>query len=81
MKTFENKKKEFKERVYRWAEKLDAPVVSVSLRKMTTKWASYSTKGRLTFDTTLLELRSELQDYVIVQEIMEKLNEIVFRTV
>lgn len=41
MKTFENKKKEFKERVYRWAEKLDAPVVSVSLRKMTTNWASY----------------------------------------
>jgi predicted metal-dependent hydrolase len=37
---------------------------------MTTKWASYSTTGRLTFDSSLLELREELQDYVIAHELL-----------
>jgi predicted metal-dependent hydrolase len=37
---------------------------------MTTKWASYATTGRLTFDTSLLGLREELQDYVIAHELL-----------
>ena len=63
-------KAEFKERVRSWAEKLDARVTSISVRPMTTKWASYSTTGRLTFDASLLELREELQDYVIAHELL-----------
>src|SRR5436309_14014558 len=63
-------KAEFKERVRGWAEKLGAGVTSVSVRPMTTKWASYSTTGRLTFDAFLLELREELQDYVIAHELL-----------
>src|SRR5438128_3625034 len=63
-------KAEFKERVRCWADKLDAGVTSISVRPMTTKWASYSTTGRLTFDTLLLELRQELQDYVIAHELL-----------
>jgi predicted metal-dependent hydrolase len=63
-------KVEFKERVRVWAQKLDARVVSISVRSMTTKWASYSTTGRLTFDASLLELRRELQDYVIAHELL-----------
>ncbi len=63
-------KDEFKERVRLWAEKLDARVTSVSVRPMTTKWASYSTNGRLTFDALLPLLRGELQDYVIVHELL-----------
>src|SRR5437870_13628991 len=63
-------KAEFKERVRCWAEKLGARVRSISVRPMTRKWASYSTSGRLTFDATLLELREELQDYVIVHELL-----------
>jgi len=70
MSDYETRKKDFKARVYRWAEKLDTPVVSVAVRRMTTKWASYSTNGRLTFDADLLELRPELQDYVIVHELL-----------
>jgi predicted metal-dependent hydrolase len=58
-------KVEFKDRVRRWAEKLDARVTAIAVRPMTTKWASYSTAGRLTFDSFLLEFREELQDYVI----------------
>jgi hypothetical protein len=60
----------FKARVRRWAEKLGAQVTSITVRPMTTKWASYSTTGRLTFDAFLLELREELQDYVIAHELL-----------
>lgn len=63
-------KAEFKERVRGWAEKLGARVTSISVRPMTTKWASCSTTGRLTFDASLLELREELQDYVVAHELL-----------
>lgn len=63
-------KAEFKDRVHDWTEKLDARVESVAVRPMTNKWASYSTSGRVTFDAFLLELRTELQDYVIVHELL-----------
>jgi predicted metal-dependent hydrolase len=63
-------KVDFKKRVQHWADKLDARVTSVSVRSMKTKWASYSTTGRLTFDSSLLELQVELQDYVIVHELL-----------
>jgi predicted metal-dependent hydrolase len=63
-------KAEFKNRVQRWARKLGARVTSISVRPMTTKWASYSTTGRLTFDASLLGLREELQDYVIAHELL-----------
>ena len=63
-------KTEFKERVRGWADKLGARLTSISVRPMTTKWASYSTTGRLTFDASLLALREELQDYVIVHELL-----------
>ena len=60
----------FKWCVQGWAERLGARVTGVSVRPMTTKWASYSTTGRLTFDDSLLELREELRDYVIVHELL-----------
>ena len=63
-------KAEFKGRVQRWAEKLGARVKSISVRPMPRKWASYSTKGRLTFDTSLLDLRTELQDYIVTHELL-----------
>lgn len=63
-------KAEFKGRVLAWAEKLGARVASITVRPMTTKWASCSTAGRLTFDDSLLQLREALQDYVIVHELL-----------
>src|SRR5258708_31518016 len=63
-------KAESKERVRAWAEKLGARVTSISVRSMTTKWASYSTTGRLTFDASLTELAEDVQDYVIVHELL-----------
>ena len=65
-----SKKEQFKKRVRSWADRLEARVTSVTLRPMKTKWASYSTTGRLTFDSLLLDLREELQDYVIVHELL-----------
>lgn len=63
-------KTEFKKRVRGLADKLGTPVRAISVRPMRTKWASYSTTGRLTFDSSLLDLREELQDYVIAHELL-----------
>ncbi len=65
-----HRKTQFKERVRHWAHKLDARIISITIRPMTTKWASCSTAGRLTFDFALLAFRKELQDYVIVHELL-----------
>ena len=65
-----NGKEGFKERVRGWADRLEVPVTSITVRSMKTKWASYSTAGRLTFDALLLQLRKDLQDYVIVHELL-----------
>src|SRR6186713_1345990 len=63
-------KAELKTRVWKWAKKLDARGTSISVLAMATKCASYSTTGMLTFDGLLLELREELQDYVIAHELL-----------
>jgi predicted metal-dependent hydrolase len=63
-------KEDFKQRVRAWADKLEARVASIAVRPMTTKWASYSTTGRTTFDAGLLALPRDLQDYVIVHELL-----------
>ncbi|MCP4605670.1 MAG: M48 family metallopeptidase [Proteobacteria bacterium] len=70
MNTTVMKKDQFKERVRSWADRLEARVISITMRPMKTKWASYSTRGRLTFDAFLPELSEELQDYVIVHELL-----------
>lgn len=63
-------KRRFKARVAEWAAKLDVDVLSITMRALTTKWASCSSTGRLTFDARVPELSSELQDYVIVHELL-----------
>jgi len=66
----QSEKQRFKERVRGWADRLEAPVTSITVRPMKSKWASYSTTGRVTFDAFLLELQEDLQDYVIVHELL-----------
>jgi hypothetical protein len=63
-------KRRFKARTLEWAAKLNVDVRSIAVRPLTTKWASCSTTGRLTFDSRVPELPSELQDYVIVHELL-----------
>lgn len=60
----------FKDRVREWAEKLGIEVRSIAIRDMTTKWASCSSSGIMTFDVDLLDIPEDLQDYVIVHELL-----------
>lgn len=61
---------EFKERVRRWAEKLDVKIIWLGIRPMSNKWASCSTGGHLNFNDELLALDQGLWDYVIVHELL-----------
>lgn len=63
-------KREFKQRVRYWAEKLEVRVVWLGVRPMRNKWASCSTAGHLNFSDELLGLKSALWDYVIVHELL-----------
>ncbi len=57
-----------------WAARIGVRLRSLHLRPMTKKWASVSTGGRLTLDTTLLELPRDLGEFVIVHELVHLLN-------
>lgn len=63
-------KKEFKDRVGYWAEKIDVKVKSMYLRSMRNKWASCSTKGNFNFNEELLGLDKRIGNYVIVHEML-----------
>lgn len=64
-------KEDFKARVREWAQKLDVPVKTISLRTMTRKWASYTqTSGLLIFNIELLNMDQKIGDYVIVHELL-----------
>ena len=52
------------------ARVLDVRVRSVSIRKMTRKWASISTGGNLSLSTDVPLLPAELRKYVIVHELL-----------
>jgi predicted metal-dependent hydrolase len=63
-------KETFKNHVREWAGKLNVQIRSLTVRPMTTKWASCTTEGRLTFNTQLLDMDKKIADYVIVHELL-----------
>ena len=63
-------KRDFKAKVHQWAAKLDVQVNWLGVREMRNKWASCSTNGNHNFNSELLDLDEELQDYVIVHELL-----------
>jgi predicted metal-dependent hydrolase len=65
-----DQKGEFKDRVRRWADKLDVKIVWLGIRPMSNKWASCSTAGHLNFNDALLDLDQNLWDYVIIHELL-----------
>lgn len=65
-----DRKQAFKQRVHKWADKLEVQIVWLGVRPMRTKWASCSTSGHLNFNTELLALDEALWDYVIVHELL-----------
>ena len=60
----------FKRSVYVWAETCGVNVKEIHLRRMKTKWASCSSRGRLTFDRAILRRPKEERNRIIVHELL-----------
>jgi hypothetical protein len=61
---------EFKKEVSTWAQTLNVTPKEVHLREISNKWASCSSKGRLTFSHALLNELAETRSKVIVHELL-----------
>ncbi len=61
---------EFKAEVRAWAERIGVQPVEIHVRPMRRKWASCSSRGRLTFDVELLSQPGEIRDEVVVHELV-----------
>jgi len=59
--------------VRHWASRLRVPVTQIHLRRMTNKWASISTTGRITLNTELLDLPKDVGEFVIAHELVHLL--------
>ncbi len=60
----------FKAEVRIWSERIGVEPREVHVRPMRRKWASCSTRGRLTFDTDLLTQPAAFRTEVIVHELL-----------
>lgn len=69
IKTWESKR-DFKEEVYLYANKVGVKVKQVSIRPMSKKWASCSTHGYFSFNLELLGMDRSLGEYVILHELL-----------
>ena len=63
-------KEDFKKEVLDWAEKLGVTPKEIHIRKMTRKWGSCSSKGRLTFSLDLMKEEFEIRAKAIVHELL-----------
>lgn len=62
--------KDFKNEVFSWAEEIGVIPKEVHVREMKNKWASCSSRGRLTFSYALLNRSEEERAYAIVHELL-----------
>lgn len=60
----------FKAEVKAWARRIGVEPVEIHIRPMRRKWATCSSKGRLTFDTELLRQPAVFRAEVIVHELL-----------
>jgi predicted metal-dependent hydrolase len=60
----------FKAEVQAWAQRLGVTPREIHLRPMKRKWASCSSRGRLTFNTELLRQPAAFRREVIVHELL-----------
>jgi len=63
-------REDFKQITMKWAERIGVEPKEVHFRKMKRKWGSCSTKGRLTFDVTILEEPKEERLEKMLHEIL-----------
>jgi len=61
---------EFKQSVWAWAREIGVRPKEIHLRKMTRKWASCSSRGRLTFDTEILEQPKKERLRIVLHELL-----------
>jgi predicted metal-dependent hydrolase len=60
----------FKAEVRTWAKRIGVEANEIHVRDMTRKWASCSSRGRLTFDIDLLREPADFRAEVIVHELV-----------
>lgn len=63
-------KKELKAEIARWAAVMKVELAQICIQRMTKKWASCSSKGRVCFSADLLQESRTFQEYVIVHELL-----------
>jgi predicted metal-dependent hydrolase len=61
---------ELKGAVNKWATKIKTRPRQIRIQRMTRKWASCSSKGRVTFNSELLSQPYRFQEFVIVHELL-----------
>lgn len=61
---------EFRSRIDHWSARLKVTPAQVRVQAMTRKWASCSSRGRVTFCRELMEQPLAFQDYVIAHELL-----------
>ena len=61
---------EFKEEVFGWTQEIGVEPREIQFRNLKRKWASCSSRGRLTFSYELLKKTSEERTIVIVHELL-----------
>ncbi len=64
------KRAAFHREVQQWAEKISVRPKRVQIQRMTRKWASWSSSGRICFSTDLLLEPSAFREVVIVHELI-----------
>ena len=60
----------FKAEVHAWAQRVGVRPNRITIRPMKHKWGSCSSKGNLTFDSSLLSQSAEMRARVIVEELV-----------
>lgn len=60
----------FKQEVRAWAVRIGVEPAEMHVRPMKQKWASCSSRGRVTFDVALLAQPAAFRDEVIVHELL-----------
>src|SRR3546814_4627919 len=63
-------RRKFHDRVDQWATRLRVQPTQIRVQVMTRKWASCSSRGRVTFARDLLAQSAGFQEYVIAHELL-----------
>ena len=68
--SLDQQKRQLRAQVQRWAERIRVQPTGVYIQRMTNKWASCSSTGRLCFSLDLLSQPPDFQEVVIVHELL-----------